>query len=58
MVVPGIQVITNGKPAWKNVRATLLLQADLGDRLMVGLRTLTPPIKVRILVPQPNILPK
>ena len=26
----------------------------LGDRLMVGQRTLTPSIKVRILVPQPR----
>ena len=28
----------------------------LGDRLAVGLRTLTPPTQVRILVPQPFIL--
>ncbi len=28
----------------------------LGDRLAAGLRTLTPPTKVRILVPQPYTL--
>jgi hypothetical protein len=29
----------------------------LGDRLAVGLRTLTPPTQVRILVPQPFLFP-
>jgi hypothetical protein len=29
-------------------------RTNLGDRLAVGLRTLTPPTKVRILVPQPK----
>ena len=34
----------------------MLPSSSLGDRLAVGLRTLTPPTKVRILVPQPNAL--
>ena len=36
------------------LRYICALRADLGDRLVVGLRTLTPPTKVRILVPQPK----
>ncbi len=32
---------------------SLIVAALLGDRLAVGLRTLTPPTQVRILVPQP-----
>jgi hypothetical protein len=31
-----------------------MLPTDLGNRLTAGQRTLTPSIKVRILVPQPN----
>ncbi len=32
---------------------SLRLESLVGDRLAAGLRTLTPPTKVRILVPQP-----
>jgi hypothetical protein len=34
------------------------LIAALGDRLMVGQRILAPLIKVRILVPQPPVVPR
>ena len=39
--------------AWFRSLSLLFSCPMMGDRLTVGLRTLTPPIQVRILVPQP-----
>src|SRR5690606_24636218 len=55
----GSRMVRNRAPAisnpvrWQPRRETGKLKAQLGDRLAVGHRTLTPRTQVRILVPQP-----